>query len=328
MSAEEAVTQEVLASLLSSLAATKESEGPRGRARPASRRVHEARVHDFARSEALPRATVQGLEGVYATFARAAASSLSAYLRTPFQMSLLSLDQLTYDQFVRSVPDPTVIAVFSMKPLPGKAILELNPAICFWIADRMLGGEGGIVEKPRPLTDMEKALLEGAVSRLLGELGAACESLIHVEPDLVEVLDAARAAEIAKPADPVGVASFEVTVGSLTGMASICLPAMSLKLGGVVVGPSGDVRGDRSPGAGPPLGSGLEAALSSLPVSCAVRLGGVAISAAELAELEEGDVLCLDRRVEEDWDIFVAGVPKFRGRPVRSGEKLALEIVS
>ena len=316
------MTQQVLAGLLDSLAAAEESEEGRGGSRQGGR-IHEARVHDFARGEALPRTTVQALEGVYSSFARAAAITLSAYLHTPFQMSMLSLDQLTYDQFVRSVPDPTVIAVFEIKPLPGKAILEVNPAIGFWIVDHMLGGEGEILKTPRPLTHMERALIEGALSRMLVELGAACKDLIPMEPELVEIVESARAAEIAKPTDAVAVASFEATVSSLTTMASICLPVIALKLGRAGGRGSHDDAAATDPRA---LRRRLAAALMPLPVACVVRLGRARLSAAELRALEEGDVLPLDRCVAEGLEMAVGGRPKLCCRPAASEDRLVVEI--
>jgi len=328
MSEKQAVTQDELDSLLSSLAVAKRDEKGRGGGRTGDRQVHEARVHDFARSEALPRTTVQALEGVYSSFARGAQAALSAYLRTPFQAAMLSLDQLTYDQFVRSVPDPTVIAVFSAAPLPGRAILELNPAIGFWIVDRMLGGDGDIAKTPRPLTDIEKALMERPVSRLLDELRTAWEDFHRIEPGLVEMVDSAGAAEIAKATDAVAVASFEVTIGSLAGMASICFPGISLKLGGVGAALSEDPAAQASFRDAASMRQSVAAALSPVAVSCAVRLGTVCVSAAELADLEKGDVLCLNEPIDGALEMSVEGVPKFQCRPLRSGEKQAVEIVA
>jgi flagellar motor switch protein FliM len=327
MGTHEAVTQEELASLLTSLAAA-EREGGRGRrGRPGAPRVHEARVHDFARSEGLSRAVVQALEGIYSSFARAATVTLSAYLHGAFEVSLLSLDQLSYRQFAGSVPEPTVAGVFSVSPLPGRAILELNPSIGFWIVDRLLGGEGEIVKAPRPLTELEKALIEGTLSRMLRELGTAWEEMVHLAPELIEIIDSVGAAEIAKPDDAVAVAWFEVTVGPIAGMASVCFPVISLKLGKVGAGLSEDAVGEGARAEVSSLWEGLDTAISGVGVNCVVRLGTTRISVAELTGLEKGDVLCLDRSVDESLEILVGDAPKFRCRPVASAKKLAVEIL-
>lgn len=289
--------------------------------------MHEARVHDFARSETLSSGMVQALEGIHSSFARGVAPTLSAYLHAPFEVSLLSVDQLSYSQFARSVPEPTVVAVFSLDPLPGRGILELNPSIGFWIVDRLLGGEGEIAKTPRPLTELEKALIEGTLSRMLGELGTAWEQTVRLELELIEIMDAVGAAEVAKPPEAVAVASFEVAAGPLVGMASLCFPVISLKLGRLGAADPANARGDSRPAGTSSFGDGLEAALSGVRLSCMVRLGTMRISPAELMGLEEGDILCLDGRADEALEMFVGDAPKFRCQPAAAGEKLAVQVL-
>lgn len=289
-------------------------------------RAHEARAHDFARTEALRTATVQALEGAYASFARGAAEELSSYLHSPVEVALVSLDQLSYDEYVRGAPDPTVAGVFGLKPLPGRGILELSPAMGLWIVDRVLGGSGVKAGDPRPLTEMEKALVEGTLSRLLEELGTAWQELGSLEPELVEIVDSAEAWEIGKRTDAVAAARFEVKVEEMTEGASICicLPAISLKVGRVG---SGREEGERGEPEAASLRRRLTRVLSSVPVTCVVRLGRAAIPARELAALQEGDVVCLDTRADEEMEMIVGDARRFRCRPVADEDRVAVEVL-
>lgn len=328
MSTEGRVKQEELDSLLASLSTITDHKraSRRGRSAP---RVHEARVHDFARGEGLPRSIMQALDTIYTSFARATETAISMYLHTPVQVSLLSVDQVTYDQFVRSVPDPTVIAVFSMKPLPGNALLELNPSCGFWIIDRLLGGQGDILKAPRPLTEIEQSLIEGAISKMLDALAESWQHAAPITPHLETMSHSAALAEIAKPADSVVVSSLELTAGELTGMASICMPVISLKLAGLTLDgsdsskPAADLPGDAAS-----TRSRIASALHSAPITCGVRIGTTRISADELSSLREGDVLCLDQRLHEPADFFVGKARKFSCRPIDLGPTLAAEILS
>jgi len=326
VNSEAPVTEEELASLLASLSAA-QREGPRrAPGHQGKPLVHEARVHDFARSETLSASSVQALQSAYTAFARGSAAALSSYLHVPLETSFLSLDQLTYDQFVRSVPDPTVAAVFRADPLAGSGILELNPAVAFWIVDRLLGGSGAIADGPRPLTEIEKALVEGAISRMLSELAASWRDLVHLEPALVEILDSAEAADIARPTDAAAVASFEVKVGDITSTASICLPVISLKLARVGArGPEDAQHRDQPPDPASTR-AGLVRALEHVPITCTVRLGTALVPAAELAALERGDVICLDNHARGDLLMLVGDVPKFRCHPTSSGRQLAVRL--
>jgi flagellar motor switch protein FliM len=317
MASEEIITQAELDSLLSSLETGAGDSAPPVRRRRGAAAVHEARVHDFARGEALSRSTLQALESLYSTFAITAAAKLSTYLRARCRIALLSVDQLTFQQFRRSVPDPTVIGLLDLVQLPGQAILELNQSVGLWIIDHILGGEGEAPKVVRPLTDVEKALVEGALSNLVSELHIALPGLPEAKTALARVLHSAEGAGIAGPTEPVVVASFEITLGDLTGMASICIPAESLR-------PAADVHSaSDSADAG---GNGVAPSLMHVRVPCRVRLGTASVSAGDLAGLAVGDVLCLDTPSSGAMDLLVAGRPKFRCRPVSVGAKVAVEI--
>jgi flagellar motor switch protein FliM len=328
VSTEGRVEQAQLDSLLASLATITGHQRARRKGQGAPT-VHEARVHDFARAEGLPRSIMQALHTIYTPFARATGSAISMYLRTPVHISLLSVDQVTYDQFVRSVPDPTVIAVFSMKPLPGNGLLELNPSCGFWMIDRLLGGKGDIIKAPRPLTEIEHSLIEGTISIILSELAKSWQHVASITPDLQTMSHSAALAEIAKPADSVVVSSLEVTAGEMTGMASICMPATSLKLGPLSLAdsdsskPAADLPSDAAS-----TRSRIASALQSAPITCRVRIGTMRLSAEQLSSLREGDVLCLERGLHEPADFFVGKVRKFSCRPIDLGPTLAAEILS
>jgi len=328
VSTEGRVKQEELDSLLASLATITDHKRARRKGLGAPT-VHEARVHDFARGEGLPRSIMQALDTIYTPFARATGSAISMYLHTPVHISLLSIDQITYDQFVRSVPDPTVIAVFSMKPLPGNGLLELNPSCGFWMIDRLLGGQGDILKTPRPLTEIEHSLIEGTIAIMLAELSKSWQHAAPITLDLQAMSHSAALAEIAKPADSVVVSSLEVTAGEMTGMASICMPAISLKLGRLSLDgsdsskPAADLPDDAAS-----TRSRIASALQSAPITCGVRIGTMRLSADQLSSLREGDVLCLDRRLREPADFFVGKARKFSCRPIDLGPTLAAEILT
>lgn len=281
----------------------------------------EARVHDFSRSEALPRAVVQALERMCSSFARAAAAALSAYLRTQVEVSSLGLTQETYDRYVQSAPERAAVAIFRMGPLPGRGLLQLESDTAAWINDYLLGGKGEIDEARGGPSEVEKALLGGPVSRLLGELGTAWEEFSGFEPELTEMVGSVRTAEAAKAMEAMVAARFAMEVDAFKGGFGICVPAISLKLGW-----AGETRaGDEAVDAASRRGR-LAAAAMAAEVTCAVRLGRVSMSPEELAELVPGDVLCLDRASGADLEMLVAGKPKFRCRPVRSGDRVAAEI--
>ena len=324
MSSDTGVTQEALDSLLASLGGTRESEArPR---RASGRGIHEVRIHDFARSQSVSRTTLQMLESAYASFARLAGLSLAAQVHVPVHVSMLSLEQFAWEQFVRSVPDPTIMAIVDIAPLPGRGVLELNPSIGFWIIDRLLGGEGEIQKTSRTFTDLEQAVIEGPMSRLLSELCGAWRDHLPAEFELLKLIPSAADAQIAKPADAVVAAFFEVSAGPITGMASFCLPMVSFILHQLHEADTGSPA-RRAGTAKLPPGKRLTDTLRGVRVSCSARLGEAPITAGGVAELQEGDLVLLDTSAGEPLVLYVGNEARFRCRPISGGQRLAVEIL-
>lgn len=304
-------------------ARTGAAEPPGGaRSKQQERRAGEPRLHDFTHSEALPRPVVQALERVCSSLARGASAGLSADLREQVRVLPESLTQVTYDQYVQTAPDPTIAVTFRMSPLPGRGLLQLDTSLGMRIIEQLLGGRGEGAAAARALTMVEKALLEGTVARLLAELGTAFEALARFQPEVAVLVDSIRTAEVAKPMEAMAVAGFEMQIASVTGKMAICLPAISLKMGGAVEASAAGLSDDKVS-----LREMLGASLRSLPLTCVVRLGQARISAAELAALAEGDVLSLDTAASADLEMLVAGRAKFRCGPVRYGSRMAVKIV-
>ena len=318
MASEQIVTQEELNSLLSSLGTELEGDASAGRNRRRRAVVHEARVHDFQRSDALGRSVVQQLESVHELFARNAANTLAMYLHRRCQISPLSLDQLTFEQFQRSVPDPTVIAVFDLSPLPGKALLEINQVIGLSIVDSMIGRTEGAPSVTRPLSEVEKALVKGALEKLLTDLRNAWKPIAAIKAGLLQIVHSPEAARITEPADPVIVGFFEVRLGDLVGMASICLPSHALRTaaGGGAPSLPDEAREER-----------LISHVSGMQAACTVQLTTLRLPVADLAALGEGDVLRLDVGPSDPVTLLVEGLPKFSCRTALSGLHLVAEVV-
>jgi flagellar motor switch protein FliM len=316
------VTQEDLNSLLASLS------GAEGALRPGRQggadQIHEVRVHDFARSEALSRSTVQVMDAIYASFARAAALGLSADTHTPVHATLLSLEQFTWDQYVRSIPDPTIIAFVDISPLPGLGAFELNPSIGYWLIDRMLGGEGEILKTPRGLTPLERAVIEPPLSRLLREFCGAWQEYLPADFKLLEIASSAADARVAKPTDAVVAGFFEITTGPVSGMLSFCLPVISLKLAKIQ---PRDATPAAAGGAARADSSALARTVAEVAIICSTVLGVTTASAADIALLQPGDILLLETHLDDPALFLVGGKPKFhcRARPVNG--RLAVEII-
>ena len=110
-----------------------------GAFRPGS--AYRVKVYDFKRPDKFSKDQLRTVSIMHETFTRLTMTSLSVQLRWPVLMHVASVDQMTYQEFVRSLPNPTTMGVVQMSPLKGSAILEIDPQPTQAVIDRVLGGE-------------------------------------------------------------------------------------------------------------------------------------------------------------------------------------------
>ena len=79
--------------------------------------------YDFRRPDKFSKEQIRTISIMHETFARLTRTSLSAQLRYLAELHVASVDQLTYEEFIRSIPNPTTIAIINMHPLKGAALL-------------------------------------------------------------------------------------------------------------------------------------------------------------------------------------------------------------
>lgn len=153
----------------------------------------------------------------------------SAQLRTFVQISVVSVDQIPYDEFIKSIPTITILNIFSADPLEGRMVLEINPNVAYTMLDRVLGGSGTSANKISSLTEIETNIMTMMFAKALDSFEEAWESIIDVSPKL-EVLEInPQFMQIVSPNETVIVISFNTKIGDTTGMMNLCLPHVVLE---------------------------------------------------------------------------------------------------
>ena len=131
------------------------------------------KIYDFKRPDKFSKEHIRTVSMMHETFARLTTTSLSAQLRSMAHVHVATVEQLTYEEFIRSIPTPTTLAVINMDPLKGSAVLEIDPAVTFSIIDRLFGGKGHGTKVQRELTEIENSVMEGVIVRILANMREA-----------------------------------------------------------------------------------------------------------------------------------------------------------
>jgi flagellar motor switch protein FliM len=281
--------------------------------------------YDFRRPIKLSREHVRMLQIVFEQYARGCSTLLTTRLRAVSQVSLLAIEQLTYDEYISTLSSPTVIGAVTVAPLPGQILHELPLSTSMACIDHLLGGPGG-PQPARQLTELEVPLLRGLLERMLAELRYGFEQLVDITPRLGQLEYNPQFVRAAAPSDPVVVASFEMKVGAEESVASVCLPFTTILP--VLRSDKQDERlSDEETTmrrvAQNKIGNGLSAA----PIDVAVRFRPVRMLTNDIVDLRPGDVVTLSHPVAAPLMITVNDTTFGYAVPGNQGSRLACLVV-
>lgn len=260
---------------------------------------------------------------VHETFARHAATGLSAHLRTPVQIDLISIEQVPYEDYLRGI-EHSVFTVMSLPPLTGQAVLEVEFNLVFSMIDRLLGGPGRAVNRTM-LTDIERPLIKQMIERMFAGIKTAWEGVVIVNPGIEQMETTGQFVQIAPPNDIVVTILFEVRIGTMRGAMSLCVPYLVLKpITGKLSAQKWFVSASKKQSTS--NRRLLSYQVQQTSVECSVLLGQAKLSVRDFLTLKSGDVLPLARDARDDLELLVSKTPKFKGKPATSGKRMVFTV--
>lgn len=283
------------------------------------------RVYDFKRPNKFSKDQLHTLQVIHENYGRLLTTYFSAHLRSLVIINVLSVEQLTYDEFVRSIPNPTILNIITMAPLEGNSILEMNPVVAFTILDRLFGGPGKPPDKTRSLTDIERTVMERLAVKILDLLREAWENIIPLNPMLETIETNPQFTQIVAPTEMVVLVTLETKIGDGEGLINLCIPYLVLEP--IINKLSAHFWFSRSSKeATTEHIQMLQKRIQKTQLNLTTILGHANVSVREMMELQQGDVIPLDHKVSEPLEVFAGPRRKFKGLPGMVGSKMAVQI--
>ncbi len=285
------------------------------------------RVYDFRRPDKFSKDALRVLQFLHENYARALTTFFSGQLRSMVAVSLSSVDQLAFEEYGRLLPNPCVVGLINLPPLPGTALLELHPGLAFPVIDRLFGGPGRQLERMRSLTEIEQTVLVGLIGGMLRVLAQSWSKIASIQPSVQGVENNPLFVQAVPPSETVVAITFEAKFGDHAGPFTLVLPHLLME----PVLPrlsthqwfGTGYRNDRTEQL-----RVLAGGLSRVKVEVTAVLGHARLSLDELVRMEAGDVVPLSTPVQGEVEVLVGGKRKFRGRPGLRGRRLAVEITA
>ena len=285
------------------------------------------KIYDFKRPDKFSKEQLRTVSNMHETFARLTTTSLSAQLRSLVHVHVASVDQLTYEEFIRSIPTPTTLAVVNMDPLKGNAVLEIDPTITFCMIDRLFGGRGVTSgNKNRDLTDIEQSVMEGIIVRILANMREAWTQVIDLRPRLGQIETNHQFAQIVPPSEMVVLITLETKVGDEEGMMNFCIPYLTIEPIISKLSSQFWFSSVRRSSTTQYLGT-LKEKLSSVDMEVVASVGSINLSVRDVLSLTTGDVVRLSNtKVGDPLTLSVGNRKKFFCQPGVVGKKMAVQI--
>ena len=292
-----------------------------------TRAEKEVHSYDFKRPERVSKEQMRAIEGVHEAFARAFGASLSGFLRTIVEVRVATTEQLTYSEFIYSLPNPTNFNLLKADPLEGQICLEISPLIIYPIIDRLLGGSNSELFIPqRPLTMIEQRLVGRITSRALTSLTESWSDLVDVKFSITEVESNPHLVQIVAPNEIVVVIGFEIKMSGRAGTMSLCIPFPVIEPVMDKIVTQGWLAYQRQLTT-EDKSEDIARGLAATSVMMDAYLGETTITVRELLTLQPGDIIQTTKSVTGEVILQVEGENKYAGRMGRHKDHLAVKIV-
>ncbi|WP_300950034.1 flagellar motor switch protein FliM [Helicobacter rodentium] len=270
---------------------------------------HQITLYDFKRPNRVSKEQLRAFRGIHDKMARSLSSQISAIMRSIVEIQLHSVDQMTYGEFLMSLPSPTSFNVFSMKPLDGTGVLEINPSIAFPMIDRLLGGKGDPYESTREFSDIELNLLDTILRQMMQNLKEAWGPVTEIFPTVDVKESSPNVVQIVAQNEIVIMVVMEIIIGHSSGMMNLCYPVISLESVLSRLASRDIMLSETS--SKKSRNKELKALLGGAKVNVAAMLGETKLNMHEILDLEVGDIVRLDRPADDTVIINVDGREKF-----------------
>ncbi|MFD1177200.1 flagellar motor switch protein FliM [Paenibacillus puldeungensis] len=283
------------------------------------------RAYDFKRAVRFSKDHIRSLTRIHENFARYLTTYFSAQLRTFVQINVVQVEQLPYDEFIRSIPKMTILNIFEAEPLEGRMVLEVHPNVAFAMLDRLLGGLGTAPSKIASLTEIETIIMERIFSRCFESLQEAWKTIVDITPRMEGLETNPQFMQIVSPNETIALISLSTKIGDTTGMINLCIPHVVIE----PIMPKLSVHHwfvSQKKSRIPEEVDALRNRVNKAQLPIVAELGESQITVREFLGLSAGDVISLNKPVQEGLQIRIGDRLKYIGSPGTVKDRVAVQI--
>lgn len=282
--------------------------------------------YDFKRPAKFSKEHLRTLEIIFDHYGRLLSTNLPVYLRKNVQVNVASSETFTFSEFTNALSNPVILGIINFNPLPGMIILELSSNLAFAMIDRMLGGLGLPLEKTRDFSEIELSVLDKIMITCVQLLREPWKNVIEVNPVMERIETNPQFAQIISPSDMIAIVTLNMVVGDVEGLMNVCIPHFTVE--GIMdrlntkywfsnIQQSSDET----------FNDHIETMIRKVDMPIKAVLGKSRVSVWDFSNLQVGDIIRLDTRVDSELEVFVGNIKKFTALPGTNKDNYAVRIM-
>ena len=281
--------------------------------------------YDFARPSKFSKEHLRTLEIIFEHYGRLLATNLPIFLRKNIQVEVMNSEAVTYMEFSNSLSNPVLLGIVDFSPLETNIIVEMASNLGFAMVDRMLGGEGEPLDKIRDFSEIELLIIERVMTSCVELLREPWANVLDVHPRLERIETNSQFAQIISPSEMIAIVTVNIKIGDVEGLMNVCLPFITLE-------PVMDKLNTKfwyssqKEKTGVSYSDAVETLINRAKIPIKAVLGNSVITVADFSQLQVGDIVRLDAKVDEELDVFVGDIKKFSALPGASGKDYAVRV--
>lgn len=283
-------------------------------------------VYDFARPAKFSKDHLRTLVNIFEHYGRLLSTNLPGYLRKNVQVEVMNSEAVIYSEFANALSNPVLLGVVNFSPLKGNIIIEWVPQLGFAMVDRMLGGAGTALDMTREFSEIELAIIERIFANCVNLLREPWKNVLAIEPRLERIETNTQFAQFISPSEMIAIVTINVKIGDVEGLMNVCLPYITLE-------PIMDKLNTRFwfstlSEKDPAYEEALEGMLEKTAIPISAELGRSIISVNDFVNLQKGDIIRINTKIDDELDVYVGNIKKFKALPGSASDKYAVRVTS
>lgn len=282
--------------------------------------------YDFKRPSKFAKDHIRTLNIIHDNYGKALSNLLTRYLRAPFNMELITIEVLTYRDFSNSISNPSILSIVEMNPLNGSIVLEIPPTIAYAIIDRVLGGYTDSNEKVKDFTDIEISIMENIIEDMLKAMKEPWENIIKLDPVLDRIETNPQIAQITSQTDMVILITYKAEIDDMENFINICIPDLVIdpivpKLSTKLWFSKDDSKHYEEQDV-----TNIKNRIMETDVPIRTVLGKTTVPFDDIANIQVGDIISLDKNLNDKMEVHVGKDIKYLGNPGVKNKKYSIKI--